>query len=150
MPEAAKLTSFTAMLRAALGDRLAPGAGSFAEMFADDGVFEFPYAPPGLAKAARGRAEIDRHLASLGDFALDEIAPPIVRPVEGGRDVVIEFEARGHNTRTGAPYDQRYISVVETRDGRIARYRDYWNPLVVLSAFGGEDDAAGRWQERAS
>lgn len=147
MTDDANLTSFTAMLRAALGHRLAPGAKSFAEMFADDGVFEFPYAPPGLATAAHGRAEIERHLASLRDFALDEVSPPLVRPIEGGQDVVIEFEARGRNTRTGAPYHQRYVSIVEMRGGRILRYRDYWNPLAVLSAFGGEEEAVGRWQE---
>ncbi|HEV7370323.1 nuclear transport factor 2 family protein [Arenibaculum sp.] len=138
--------SFTAMLRAVLGDRLAPGAATFSDMFAPDAAFEFPFAPPGMARAARGRAEIDRHLASLTDFALDAVSRPAVHWVEGGDAVVLEFEARGRNTRTGAAYDQRYVSVIELRDGRIALYRDYWNPLAVLAAFGGEDDVVGRWE----
>jgi ketosteroid isomerase-like protein len=46
---------------------------------------------------------------------------------------------------TGAPYNQLYISVVTLRDGRIAHYRDYWNPLVVLTALGGTEAAAAAY-----
>jgi ketosteroid isomerase-like protein len=38
---------------------------------------------------------------------------------------------------TGKPYDQRYISVIEHRDGKIVRYVDYWNPQIVAEALGG-------------
>jgi ketosteroid isomerase-like protein len=44
--------------------------------------------------------------------------------------------------RTGVAYDQTYISVVTLRDGRIARYKDYWNPLVALAALGGAEALA--------
>ena len=47
----------------------------------------------------------------------------------------IEFSCKGHSPQTGARYDQDYVSILELRDGRIARYRDYWNPLVALSAI---------------
>lgn len=43
----------------------------------------------------------------------------------------------GHVIETGLPYRQSYISVIETRDGRIVRYKDYWNPLVVKRPLGG-------------
>ncbi len=36
---------------------------------------------------------------------------------------------------TGKPYHQRYISVVQMKDGKIFRFRDYWNPLIVLEAM---------------
>ncbi len=39
---------------------------------------------------------------------------------------------------TGKPYLQNYISVIETKDGKIVHYKDYWNPLVVLAALGDE------------
>jgi uncharacterized protein len=143
---AGTISPFTRMLRDALGDRLAPDAATFAEMFADDALFEFPFAPPGMACRARGRGEIDRHLASLAEFALDDVSPATVRWIEGRDTVVLEFEARGRNTRTGAAYDQRYVSVIELKDGRITLYRDYWNPLPVLAAFGGPDDTIGRWE----
>jgi ketosteroid isomerase-like protein len=51
--------------------------------------------------------------------------------------VIIEFEGFGRGVGTGEPYDQRYISVIRTNRGRIAHYRDYWNPMVVLRATRG-------------
>lgn len=51
--------------------------------------------------------------------------------------MIAEFQCDGHVVETGLPYRQSYISVIETRDGRIVRYKDYWNPLVVKEAFGG-------------
>jgi ketosteroid isomerase-like protein len=40
---------------------------------------------------------------------------------------------------TGEPYDQSYVGVLTAREGRITRYRDYWNPLKSLgTALRGE------------
>jgi ketosteroid isomerase-like protein len=44
---------------------------------------------------------------------------------------IIEMTMTGTVTATGAPYEQSYVSVLTVRDGLIARYRDYWNPLRV-------------------
>ncbi len=43
---------------------------------------------------------------------------------------------------TGDPYDVRYATSVTFRGGRIATYREYWNPQVFLAALGGQ---AFRW-----
>jgi ketosteroid isomerase-like protein len=52
--------------------------------------------------------------------------------------VVVEFEVDGTAVRTGRPYQLRYICVITVRDGEIAGYRDYWNPLALAEALGGE------------
>ena len=54
--------SFSAMLRQTLGERLRPGAETFVEMFAEDGVMEFPFALPS-ARRVEGRKALgrDRH-----------------------------------------------------------------------------------------
>ncbi|MGA5117291.1 nuclear transport factor 2 family protein [Streptomyces pseudogriseolus] len=54
--------------------------------------------------------------------------------------VIAELRCEGVALKTGRPYNQTYISVVETRDGRIGRYVDYWNPLVAMEALGGSAD----------
>jgi ketosteroid isomerase-like protein len=59
--------------------------------------------------------------------------------------VIFEFSCSGEGVATGAPYNQLYVSVVTLRDGRIAHYRDYWNPLVVLTALGGTEAAAAAY-----
>lgn len=125
------------LLRRHLGDALAP-AERFSDMFAPDGVLEFPYAPEGFPARLEGRGEIASHarmvseLLSIGDM-LDVEA--LVNH-EGTR-AMLEFHCEGLVRATGKPYRQRYVSVITLRDGRIALYRDYWNPLVVTAAMEG-------------
>jgi hypothetical protein len=135
-----KFDSFSDLLRAALGDRLDP-ADSMLGLFAEDVIFEFPYAPDGLPKRLEGSAALAAHLARLGpllSFGTMELG----NVYADGATVIFEFSCTGKGLATGAPYDQAYVSVVTVRDGRIAHYRDYWNPLVVLTALGGAEAAA--------
>lgn len=135
-----KFDSFSDLLRAALGDRLDP-ADSLLGLFADDVIFEFPYAPDGLPKRLDGAAALAAHLETLGP--LISFGPMVLGNVYAvGATVIFEFSCSGQGVATGAPYNQAYISVVTLREGRIARYRDYWNPLVVLAALGGSEAAA--------
>jgi len=52
--------------------------------------------------------------------------------------VIAEFESDGVALSTGRPYLQKYISVVETRDGAITRYVDFWNPMVAMQSIGAD------------
>ncbi|WP_370676186.1 nuclear transport factor 2 family protein [Pleomorphomonas sp. PLEO] len=134
------LPTFSAMLRSAIGDLLEPSAGSFLEMFAEDGVMEFPYAPPGSVKVLHGRSALADHLKRFPEIlSIDGFSVPQVWRTDTPGTVILEMECKGRGIRTGEPYDQTYISVVTTKDGRIQRYKDYWNPLVVLRAIGGSD-----------
>jgi ketosteroid isomerase-like protein len=143
-----KFDSFSDLLRAALADRLSP-ADSLLDMFAEDVIFEFPYAPEGLPQRLDGVAALEAHLQKLGP--LIDFGPMVLGPVHAAGDTIIfEFSCNGQGVRTGAPYDQEYISVVTLRDGRIERYRDYWNPTVVLTALGGQDVAAAAYAEEVT
>lgn len=135
-----KFDSFSDLLRVALGDRLDP-ADSLLDLFAVDVVFEFPYAPDGLPKRLEGKAALAAHLERLGPL-LSFGSMELGNVYADGTTVIFEFSCRGEGVATGAPYDQVYISVVTFREGRIAHYRDYWNPLVVLTALGGTEAAA--------
>lgn len=115
-------------------------ADDLPSLFTDDIVFEFPFAPEGLPCRLEGRDALAGHLAKLGPLlSLGEIELHAVYP--SGDTVIAEFSCKGRGMQTGLLYDQIYISVITLRDGRIARYRDYWNPLIVLSALGGADAA---------
>jgi len=134
------IATFSELLRAALGDLLDPSAERFLDMLADDAVMEFPYAPPGYVTALHGRREVEAHLAGFGDILqIDSMRLSAVHRSTDAQTVVVEFSCRGRGTKTGAPYDQRYVSVIALRDGKITRYSDYWNPLVVLSALRDRD-----------
>lgn len=131
--------SLSALLRDAMGDLLAPEATTFLDMVADDVVMEFPYAPPGAVGRLDGKAALAAYLPKVaGMITIDTLTAEAVHRGAGPDGVVVvEFAATGRGNATGLPYDQRYVSVVRARDGRIVHYRDYWNPLVVLSATGG-------------
>jgi ketosteroid isomerase-like protein len=56
--------------------------------------------------------------------------------------VVLEFNAFGTGIALKEPYEQRYVSIIRTRNGRIVHYKDYWNPLAVLRALRGAAEVA--------
>ncbi len=132
------IESFSAMLRTALGDRIDRDASSFTDMLDEHAVMEFPYALPDLPDRLAGRDAIARHLEGLGGLiSFDRMSEPTVHPTTDPAVVIVEFEGFGRGVATGAPYDQRYISVIRTENGRIVLYRDYWNPIAVLRATKG-------------
>lgn len=134
------IPSFSAMLRDALGAALAPDATRFLDMFAEHGVMEFPFAPPGGVTRLDGRAALAAHLASLGRLiAIDRVTALVVHRTADPNVVILEFGGVGRGVETGEPYDQTYISVITLADGRIVHYRDYWNPLAAIRAAGGAD-----------
>lgn len=143
-----KFDSFSGLLRGALGDRLDAGP-EMVDLFCEDVVFEFPYAPEGLPCRLEGLSALADHLTRLGPMLeLREFTLHAVHPA--GETVIFEFSCRGEGAATGLPYDQDYISVVTLREGRIARYRDYWNPLIVLHALGGAEAAAKAYAGEAT
>lgn len=132
------LESFSGMLRSAIGDLLRPDAESFLKMFAEDGVMEFPYAPPGVVARLDGRDALASHLQGLPEILqIDRMTAPVVHRTTNPEVVILEFGCIGRGVKTGEPYNQRYISVITVRDGLIVHYSDYWNPLVALRAVGG-------------
>lgn len=135
--------SLSGLLRRTIGDRLAPDADDFLEMCADDIVWEFPFAPPGGVQRLEGKAAVAAYLPKVG--GLISVTGGSLTAVHRSTDpdvAILEFEITGTGVATGLPYDQRYICVFKTRDGRIVHFKDYWNPLTLLSAVGGEEALA--------
>lgn len=124
------------ILREGLGARLAPDAESFLDMFAQDCVFEAPYAPPGFITRIEGRDALERYLMVLPNLIrIDDFFDLRVSDMADPNKVVLEFRGSGEG-RTGAPYDQKWISLIETREGKIVHYADYWDPRITLLAIG--------------
>lgn len=49
---------------------------------------------------------------------------------------VLEYASQGRVVATGAPYANRYISVLTIRDRKVSHWRDYLDPLAVFDALG--------------
>ena len=130
---------FASVFRNAIGSRLAAaGADSMFDMFSDDAVVEFPFAPPNVPKRLNGKPAIVKYINSLaGQFTFDRFSKPSVQTTADPDLVVAEFEVVGRNDATGETYDQFFVSFIHTKDGYITLYREYWNPLAILQAMHG-------------
>lgn len=134
------LDGFTAMLKSALGSRVNQEANGFMELMAVDAVMEFPYAPDSAPKKLVGRNKLERHMAMLGKIVeFEGMTLHQTHETQNPEVVILEFSCRGESLKTGRPYNQDYISVITTHNGNITHYRDYWNPLIALSAIGEAD-----------
>ncbi len=138
MPDAGANESFPAMLRQVLGERLKPDATTFPETFAADGVLELPFAPPGFKPLLEGRDAIAAHFQMATKLIkLDAMSQVVAHGTSDPEIVIVEFAGFGQGVTTGEPYDQRYVSVIRTRDGNIVHYKDCWNPIAVLRTIKG-------------
>jgi ketosteroid isomerase-like protein len=103
-------------------------------LFNEDAILEFPYAigtpfPSRLDGKAAIREHIDRVAQKFGRFTFRD-----ARFHAKERDLA-SCEVHGTSTiaSTGEVYEQNFVMVLEARDGRIARYREYWSPIVAMA-----------------
>ena len=132
------------MLQGALAGTLAPGAQSYLDLFHEDAVFEFPFSPGG-AVLVEGKEKMTAFLQSIeGNTVFDEFTLKANYSMDDGQTTVLEYEARGRDLKSGNPYVQSYIGVVQLREGRLTLLREYLNPLAVLKASGKTEDEIAR------
>jgi uncharacterized protein len=110
------------------------------DLWAEDGVFEFPFAPPGFPRRLDGKAAVRDYIKDYPNHIdLAAFRDVQVHPTVDPDMLIVEMRAEGRIVATGKPYAMPYIYVLTVRDGKIVGYRDYWNPLVALEALGGAE-----------
>lgn len=130
------LDKSTQLVKRALRDTLAPGVAGYLDMFHDDAVFEFPYAPGGAVRK-EGKEQMAAYLHTIeGGNALDAFVLTAAYPMNDGQTTVLEYESRGHDQASGRPYRQHYIGIYQVTEGRLTLIREYFNPLAALEAAG--------------
>ncbi|MEU8777376.1 nuclear transport factor 2 family protein [Streptomyces sp. NPDC048606] len=113
---------------------LAKDVPGWVDLWAGDGVMEFPFAPPGWPRRLEGRAEIAAYMApypdrvDLHDFPEADLR---IHETADPRTLVVEMRGVGRLLDGDRPFDMTYIAVVTVEDGRFTAYRDYWNPLAA-------------------
>ena len=144
-PEGASM-SLDAILRTELCDRLAPGAGTFLEMFADEGVLECPFAPHGALRRLAGKDAIGPYYKQLTAVqGSDGMVLTASYPAEEGRCALLDYEGLVRDKRDGGTYRQRYPAVVVVSGGRIALFREYWKPLRLVASLGPKGPLPVEW-----
>ncbi|RZQ60845.1 nuclear transport factor 2 family protein [Amycolatopsis suaedae] len=124
-------------MRRLLDLMLAGDTGAAAELWADDGIAEFPFAAGASPRRLTGRDQIRDYLSGFPEtYDLREVSELTVHHTQRPDTVVVEYHANGRSVRTGTPYRMDYIVVITVQDGVITRFRDYWNPLAGAAAAG--------------
>ena len=106
------------------------------DTIAADAEFEFRYHFPGWPQTLRGRDALMALYAGYCDnIVLHGADALITHRAQDPRVVIIEYEVHGKIIRTGASYDNRFISVVTIEDRKIVHWRDYMDSLAGMNAL---------------
>jgi ketosteroid isomerase-like protein len=112
------------------------------DTIAENATFEFLYEFPGWPRAIRGRAELMTAYSGYGNSIRLRSADKLVVHYAGnGRVVIIEYEVHGKVLGTGAPYDNRFVSIItvlvdERADGV---HLSYDRMASLLAPYGNSD-----------
>ena len=103
---------------------------------ADNALFEYRYIFPGYPRRIDGREALMALYAGYGNNILLRRADGlVVHRTEDPGVAILEYEVHGKIIRTGASYDNRFISVVTTRQRKIVHWRDYMDSLAAMTAL---------------
>jgi ketosteroid isomerase-like protein len=126
---------FFHIIREGLKD-VAEGEDYF-DLLADDVVFEFVISVPGYPGRVAGRQSIIDLFGDYDSFMTVRSADNLrIHRDRAASVVVLEYEVHGEAVQTGHPYDNRFVSIVTTKDGKVTWWRDYLDPVAVFDAVG--------------
>lgn len=113
------------------------------QYFTANGGWEFPFAPEDFGlffKEVKGQDAMTRYFSSLTPYMEKLDVGPAKNWGAHKTDVpgqyLFTYTGTAIIKETGKGYFQNYISVVTLREGKIANYREYWDPYVALLDFG--------------
>jgi ketosteroid isomerase-like protein len=107
------------------------------DMFADDAVMELPFAPGRMPRAHEGKAAI----AAFQQFAKDSFSEfsmsvDSVHETTDPHVVIAEHHSTAVVAENGRPYCNHYVTFFTfDDDGRIVRWREFYDAGVVVRAF---------------
>ena len=102
------------------------------DTFADEAVYESRYHFPGWPVTIRGRANLMASLSGYGkSIKLHSGNGLVVHRSQDSRVVIVEYEVHGKILSSGAPYDNRFISVITIDNIKIINWRDYMDSLAA-------------------
>jgi uncharacterized protein len=109
----------------------------FFDMHADDVVVEYVITVPDYPRRIVGREALAELYSDYGDSIVQSGSSDVHRYYDPEKSVVVlEYTMHGTVVRSGAPYVNRFVSVITIGDGKIVHWRDYLDPLAVFAAFG--------------
>ena len=106
-------------------------------LFTDDVVVELPYAPDPVPKVTEGKEAVLALYAGfphlVGPLGFHDLR---ISPLAAEGEFLAEYRSDTTMLSTGEPYRNSYISTFTVRNGAIAAFAEFFDPLVFLQAQG--------------
>lgn len=126
------------LLRRGLETFLAKDIKGFAELCAENVVFEFPFAPDEASRKIAGRTAIYDYLKDYPSVIdLKTTRTMTIYATDDPHLAIAEWSVSGQVIGNGNPYEMSYATFVTFKNGLIANYREYWNPAAFMAAMNG-------------
>ena len=103
-------------------------------LLADDFVLELPFRADGGPRRLDADAALAFMRAMPKLFREMPFHHVVVHGALPSGEIVAEYRSDGV-TKAGRAYPNRYVAFFTVRDGRIARWREFFDPNVVAAAF---------------
>jgi uncharacterized protein len=115
------------------------------ELFAPDLVFEMPFAPPGLATRIDGGPVFLDFVRRVPDVFDEERIHDVSLHVlaDDPNEVVAHYRSDMNVVATGGKYRNEYVARFTVRDGKLAYFAEYYNPIPLIEALGGRVEFEG-------
>jgi ketosteroid isomerase-like protein len=111
----------------------------FADLFADDGVLEYPFFLPGFPNVYKGQREIREWVGRMSEmrdrFDVHEVTA-VAHETTDPELVIAEISHKGFSHAINRPYEVTALGIIRVRAGKIVHYRDYMNPLATAEFLG--------------
>jgi ketosteroid isomerase-like protein len=105
--------------------------------FVPDAVMELPFAPGKMPRQYDGREAIYGFMVFARDaFSTFAMTVDAIHATDDPAVVIVEHHSDGVVAENGRPYRNRYCTVITfDEEGRVARWREYYDAGEVVRAF---------------
>jgi ketosteroid isomerase-like protein len=109
----------------------------FFDLLAEDVIFEFVISVPGYRRRVDGRRAVAELYRGYGSNIVLQSADELAVHRDGEASVIVlEYAVHGQAVPTGRAYDNRFVSVITIKEGKVTHWRDYLDPVAVFNALG--------------
>lgn len=100
------------------------------EIYTQDAVHEFPFAPPETIQRLEGRDKIKAYIGQLPELIhFGPLSEVRVREVDN--ELIIEATGHHRRVKDETPKDLSYVWFITLADGKVTHIRDYMNPFQL-------------------
>ena len=106
------------------------------DLMHDDLQFELPYGPEGMQGPMDKKTYAATQSFVFQLFSEFKIAITEVHPSADPDALVCEYASNCTVKKTGGPYQNRYVGIVQFKDGKVWRWKEFHNPEIATAALG--------------